>query len=550
MDIISEIKKAIKFTEEKNFEAAEKIYLKILKEDKENPVVLSFLGLMYIKAKCIKPAEKYLEKAKKIKINKAVIEGLGFVKYYLEKYEEAARYFAEAVKTNKSFDIYDKYIKSLINSGVFTTAYEQAYECFQKYPLKKEALSNLALCCIHTGRLMESFKYSRQLITKYPKYGNGWLQYGLITEMLYHDDKQAFNCYRKALRLGEKNKAYCNLAIIATRNGDYKKAVRYLKKSVTPLTDKGELNFMLATIYFKQRKFKKAFKHYFLKELDINWRSPISRLKRPWDGKKYKEEILLVYNDQGKGDCIMFSRYFPFLEKKFKHIKIYAGEELAELFKRSFSKYKKISIHKPKKRFPHYDKSAVASNLPYQLKMDNGVFPFAAGYLIADKQKSEYYRKNYFNTDKLKVGICWEAGGIGWRELIHRTLNISLYEPFFNIAGVQYYSFQVKPCMDNYKNYPDLTDLGETFKDFDDTAAALVNLDLLVTVDTSVAHLAGALGVKTFMLLPYVTDWRWFDSTEKTDWYNSIRIFKQKNPISWDVEINNIKKCIEEMTAE
>jgi ADP-heptose:LPS heptosyltransferase len=94
--------------------------------------------------------------------------------------------------------------------------------------------------------------------------------------------------------------------------------------------------------------------------------------------------------------------------------------------------------------------------------------------------------------------------------------------------------------MDEYKNYKNLIDLGSGFESFDDTAGALMNMDLVITVDTSVAHLAGALGVKTFMLLPYVTDWRWFDNTEKTEWYDSVRIFKQESQTDWESVFNKV----------
>ena len=85
-----------------------------------------------------------------------------------------------------------------------------------------------------------------------------------------------------------------------------------------------------------------------------------------------------------------------------------------------------------------------------------------------------------------------------------------------------------------------MINLGKDFKNFTDTAKALMAMDVLVTVDTSVAHLAGALGVKTYLLLPYATDWRWFDDTQTTPWYKSVEIFKQTDSISWEEPITNI----------
>ena len=126
------------------------------------------------------------------------------------------------------------------------------------------------------------------------------------------------------------------------------------------------------------------------------------------------------------------------------------------------------------------------------------------------------------------------------REQINRTLNISLFDSILNKKDIQFYSLQVKPSLDNYKQYSGMIDLGKTFNDFDDTAAAIKNLDVVITVDTSVAHLAGAMGVNTFMLLPYCPDWRWFDNDKHTEWYDSVKIFKQKDTVSWSDVIENI----------
>ena len=90
--------------------------------------------------------------------------------------------------------------------------------------------------------------------------------------------------------------------------------------------------------------------------------------------------------------------------------------------------------------------------------------------------------------------------------------------------------------------------MGSTFKDFDDTAAALMSLDVFVTVDTSDANLAGARGVKTFMILPYCADWRWFDNTETTEWYNSVRLFKQNENEDWKTVFNKLYDSIRTLT--
>lgn len=542
MDVVAEVKRAIKYTENKEYAKAQLIYQDILKIDKNNSIVLSCLGLLYLNTKYFKHAERKLEQAEKIKPNLVTEEGLGLVKYYLGKYTEACNYFSKVIKYTKNFDVFDKYTKSLSELRMSSLEYMVASECVKRYPLKKESLCNMVMACIATGRLNDAVGYAEQVVKSFPKYGDAWIKFGLVNEMVYRNEEMAQACYKKALSCGDKQAAYYNLAINAHKRDDFKTAEYYAKKLIKFDSENSVINFLYATICFKQRKFKKAYKYYIKKDSDKQYTEhPISKLKRFWDGKTYKDEMLLVYCDQGIGDYMMFVRYLPLLTKKFKKIKLCTLKPVLNLFKRSFAMYKNIEVVERRKRFPHYDKSLILSNIPYFLNSDIDKIPMSSGYLIAEESKIEDYKEKYFNnTNKLKVGICWEAGSAGWREQINRTLNISLFDSILNKKDIQFYSLQVKPSLDNYKQYSGMIDLGKTFNDFDDTAAAIKNLDVVITVDTSVAHLAGAMGVNTFMLLPYCPDWRWFDNDKHTEWYDSVKIFKQKDTVSWSDVIENI----------
>ncbi len=124
--------------------------------------------------------------------------------------------------------------------------------------------------------------------------------------------------------------------------------------------------------------------------------------------------------------------------------------------------------------------------------------------------------------------------------MINRTININLFVPMLNLENIQIYSFQVDDTLGGNEKYPQMVNLAKDFKNFADTASALKSMDVVVSVDTSVAHLAGALGVKTFLLLHYASDWLWFKDTKTTPWYKSVEIFKQQDHISWEKEICEI----------
>lgn len=546
-EIIAQVKKAIELTKEKDFNSAGKIYTELLKQDKNNPTILSLLGLLYLNIGRLKLAKKTLTKANKLNPNNpTTLEALGFVMYNLGEYTKACDCFSSIIQVSKNYEVYSKFIDSLIELRAYSNAYSLGLKGLNLFPLNKDILSSLVYASIFSGNLNDAIKYSQQLLSAHPKNSDSWLRQGLVQEVIFHDDISAQKCYKMALKYGDKSAAYHNLAISCNKIKEHKKAAYYINKVIKLDGLNANNCFVLSTINFCQRKIKQGFKYYAQKDSLKGSNSPTSKLKNLWDGKKYKDETLHVFCDQGIGDNIMFSRYFPFLESKFKEVKITTYPSLIKLFERSFKDYKKLKFYKYSPKQPKSDKSTIMSNLPYTLKMETK-FPFSEGYMQADKNLEKEFKIKYFNTEKLKVGICWEAGAAGIREQLNRTLHISVLDEILKMNNIQFYSLQHKPALDDYKNYSNLIDLGSEFKDFDDTAAAIKNLDVVITVDTSVAHIAGALGVKTFMLLPYCTDWRWFDDTKTTPWYDSIAIFKQKDYVFWDKEIADIKQELEKM---
>lgn len=546
-ELVAKVKEAINLTKQKDFNSAGKIYVELLKHDKKNPTILSLLGLLYLNIGKINGAKKLLTKANKLNPNNpTTIEALGFVMYNLCEFQKACTFFESIIEQSKNYEVYEKFINSLIELKFYSKAYKISEKAIKMFPLNKEILSSMVYVCIYTGRLQEAVKYSQQLMSTYPKHSKSWLRQGLVQEVIFHDDKSAKDCYKMALKYGEKTSAYYNLAISCNKTKDYKKAEYYIKKVIKIEGLNSNNYFILATACFGQKKLKLGYKYYSIKDSMQSKDPTISKLKNIWDGKSYKDETLFVYCDQGIGDSLMFSRYFPFLNSKFKKVIISGYPYLKELFKRSFKDYKNLKFRVHTKTLPKYDKAVVMSNLPYTLKKELD-FPFADGYLVPDKKIVQNFKEKYFNTDKLKVGICWEAGAAGIREQLNRTLHISVLDEILKMDGIQFYSLQYKPILDDYKNYKNIIDLSPEFKDFDDTAGAIQNLDVVVTVDTSIAHLAGALGAKTFMLLPYCPDWRWFNDDKTTDWYKSMRIFKQVDSIFWDKEIHDIKTELEKM---
>ena len=326
-----------------------------------------------------------------------------------------------------------------------------------------------------------------------------------------------------ALELGN-NEAYYNIAVSYQKQRDFKKAEEFYNKMLEIYPNDVDTLTSLGMCKLTQKNFKEGYDLFFLRD-----KSALDKkTENPWNINKAWEKEVVILCDQGFGDHIQFIRYLPFLKEKTEKIYVASHPSLAKIFKENY----------PYAEFITYDEinpkmqSIRITDLAYALNIDFDNIPYPEGYLKSEKKEIE--------TKKLKVGLCWEAGGAGIRTMINRTINIKLLEPFLNLENVQIFSFQVKDTLKGNEKYPQMINLAKDFKTFDDTAKALMAMDVVISVDTSVAHLAGALGVKTFLMLPFASDWRWFEDTNKTNWYNSVEIFKQTNPISWEKPIEDI----------
>ena len=263
-----------------------------------------------------------------------------------------------------------------------------------------------------------------------------------------------------------------------------------------------------------------------------------------WKGENIKNKSIYIYYEAGYGDTIMFARYLRILKKQCKKIIFYPQKPLVPLFAQC-----KLGIDEliegfiPEKELD-FDVHAPLMSLPYLLGLKNdAIFESPEGYLCADNELIKHYKERLFDNNKLKIGIKWQGNTSNDKD---RVIPIEAFAPLLELNNIQFYSFQTFEGADEISkllNKSKVVDIGRDLNDFSQTAAALMNLDLVICNDTSLAHLAGALGIPCFTLLPYNVNWRWHDDLSKCDWYNSLKLFRQKSPGNWDevfIEIKNI----------
>lgn len=255
-----------------------------------------------------------------------------------------------------------------------------------------------------------------------------------------------------------------------------------------------------------------------------------------WQGEELAGRRLIVFSEQGFGDIIQFSRYLPLVRARACDVVFVVAERLARLL-RPVTQGLQV-VHKPPALRPTDLQSALLS-LPPRFGIDLATIPAAIPYLQPEPELVSHWRGR-LGEDGLKIGIAWQAGP-GAETAGERSVPLAQFAPLARLPGIRLVSLQKHVGLDHLATLPDdvkVELLGDGFDDgpdaFIDTAAVMANLDLVVTADTVIAHLAGALGRPTWVALPYVPDWRWLLDRDDSPWYPTVRLFRQKRPNDWD----------------
>ncbi|HBH18159.1 MAG TPA: hypothetical protein DDX14_04345, partial [Cyanobacteria bacterium UBA9579] len=451
-----------------------------------------------------------------------------------------------------------------------------------------QAYLNLGILLAEKERLDDSIACFEKVINLNPDYAEGYYNLGNSyrskDSLLYLNHTgdvylhKAKECYRKTIELmPDFAEAYNNLAIILNIDGEKEEAIAYFKKSIELKPDYKDAYINLGDMYRYQNNPIKAIEcckkvleidpdepdancnmglaYFMLKDLDNGWKCMEYRDKtkeKIWMNipkfsqprlkslESVKDKTIYVYYEQGLGDAIQFVRYLPLLSNAGAKIIYKPQSGLEQLFKQSDLKAEIIDNSTPDDSV-QFDMFVPLMSLPYLFKTNLDNVPCSSGYLKADPEKVREYQEKYFKCNELKIGINWHCRNT-FRADTNRS--ISDISSFFDIARldkVKLYSLQKGDGAEQLNNLDiEIVDLGKTFNDFSDTAAAIENLDLVISVDTSVAHLAGSLGKPAWILLQYSPDWRWFLDTETTIWYDSVRLFRQQKPGNWDEVMDRV----------
>jgi hypothetical protein len=244
---------------------------------------------------------------------------------------------------------------------------------------------------------------------------------------------------------------------------------------------------------------------------------------------------VLIHEEQGFGDMLQFIRYAPLVAARGGEVIVRCHRFLKELLRDVTGVSAIVSHEDPLREF---DLHVPILSLPSIFQTNRVTIPREVPYLFADPGRREAWRQRLGDSGaRLRVGLAW-AGNAKNRRDQARSIGLDRLLPLLRVAGIDFVSLQID--RGQIREFPEavaIADLTEHIHDFADTAALMAELDLIVTVDTAAAHLAGALARPVWMLLPFVPDWRWGLEGETTLWYPTMRLFRQPAPGDWEAVV-------------
>ena len=272
---------------------------------------------------------------------------------------------------------------------------------------------------------------------------------------------------------------------------------------------------------------------------------PRRRLGKPlWLGEyPLGRKTILLHAEQGLGDTIHFARYAPLLARTGAKVVLEVQPELTRLLARVEGVAGVVARGEP---LPDFDVHCPVGSLPRALRTEPASIPADVPYLTASAERIAKWRGRIEALPSPRIALAW-AGSAAHANDRNRSLALSRLAPLFALEGASFVSIQRELRSEDAEllaRTPRLTHIGDELDDFEDTAAVAALVDVVISVDTSVVHLAGAMGRPTWILVPFCPDWRWMLEREDSPWYPTARLFRQPTLGDWDSVVGRVKDAL------
>lgn len=522
---------------------AEAIYRNVLSQQPQNAQALNLLGTVAMQTGRLPLAADLIGRAISLRREVASFHcNLGEAYRRMEKDREAIAAFGRAIELNPDLATAHSNLGiTLSDNGRWAEAAASFAEAIRIQPDTAAFHSNRGNALKELGDLDGAAAELKTAIALQPENAEAHNNLGAVySEQELHE--AAVECYLKAIALNPRyGDAYTNMGNSLFATGNPERAVESCRKAVEVAPESPAAHWNLAVALLRTGNFEVGWPEH-------EWRlhTKLKFPKRPfpqpqWKGEDLAGRTILLHCEQGFGDGIQNVRYVKLVARRGGRIVLECHPELRRLFDRYPGADQVIARGEP---LPDFDMHCPLSSLPYACRTRLDTIPADVPYLRPETERVNRWRKRLRGPD-LKVGLVW-AGNPTHPNDRTRSIRLDQLAPLAAIPGVEFHSLQKGPAAEQALHPPAgmrLVNHSGELDDYVDTAALVSQLDLVIAVDTSVAHLSGALARPTWVLLPFVADCRWLIGRSDSPWYPTMRLFRQQARERWD-------RAIEELAAD
>jgi tetratricopeptide (TPR) repeat protein len=443
---------------------------------------------------------------------------LGVAAHQEGRLEEAVELIRDAISRNAGVAEYHNNLASVLRDlGHSGDAIDELRAAVRLKPDYFDANYNLSVALREEGRLVEAIAAMQKVVKLKPNYVAAFNSLGnSLRGLMSLDD--AIVAYRRAIALqGDLAEAHHNLAMPLLLKGNFREGLpeyewRWKCKDFLP----------------RPREF------------------PMPR----WDGSPLNGQFILLYPEQGFGDTIQFARYAAMVQSRGGKVILEVQPLLRRLFDGFSGAAHVVSSGEP---LPKFDTHCPLLSLPLVFQTDLASIPAPVPYIHANAELADQWLARLGGgDDRVKIGIAW-AGAAGHGNDRSRSFPLSTFATLAGIPNTVFFSLQKgDPSTQAAQPPPGMTliDHSPDLVDFADTAALIANLDLVISADTAVVHLAGAMGKPVWVLLPFASDWRWLLDRDDSPWYPTMRLYRQRAPGDWKNLLEKVREDLEKFPGD
>jgi tetratricopeptide (TPR) repeat protein len=534
---------------------AERDYIEALKIDDRDADALRLLAVLYAQINQPERAIAFFERAHLVQPRNAeTLNNLGVALRNSGRLDDAIARYEQALTIDPHYaqargnlvNAYYERGNAFIEQGRNDEAGAWFEKVFHLEPRHFRALNNFGNLRRAQDKAEEAAGLFRQALAIRPDYAEAMANLGTSLRDLGKLD-EAEHCYQKALGLkpGDAD-TLINLGTLLQQRNRQEEAVALYDAILRRMPDFGEAKWNKSLALLALGDYAEG---WALHEagLDCGRRGVAPFQVRRWDGREFPGR-LLIWGEQGIGDQIQFVRYAALCKARCGEVLVHARDTLGPLLQNC----------------PYIDRVLTSSNeedFDYQISMMSLPYIFGTTledvpakmpYLFVSEEARAKWAPKFAGVEGLKIGLVWAGNARASMLDAHlidrrRSLHLSLMKPLFALQGARFYNLQMGDAaqqIDECGLRGRIEDFMPEVGDFLDTAAIIENLDLVISVDTSVAHLAGGLGKPVWILSRYDGCWRWLRNRETSPWYPTARVFGQKKPGAWPLVIDEVHQAL------